>query len=129
MGTNQAEAILTKELAKSGEWPLSSVETHTQHENAEHTRVHYNMSVENGVQNEHLEVGYLQSRSSTPHLDTAEIVRVLSPGPMHPLSSARTRRGPPSVAHSLAPPSISESGEGEDPSSVCSTFSLPLNNR
>lgn len=123
MGTNQAEAILTKELAKSGEWPLPSLETHNQHENTEHTQVQYNMSVENGIQSENLEVGYLQSRSSTPHLDTAEIVRVLSPGPMHPPSSVRTRRGPPSVAHSLASPSISESGEGEDPSSVCSMVS------
>jgi hypothetical protein len=103
MGTHQAEASLSKELAKSGEWPLPSVESH--------------------VQEETLEVGYLQSRSSTPHLDTAEIGRVLLPGTLPPGISARSRRGPPSIAHSLASPSISESGEGEDPSSVCSNCS------
>lgn len=102
MDTKQAEDPLTKELTKSEEWPLPSTE--------------------NRAQNEALEVGYLQSRSSTPHLDTAEIARVLTPGPVHPGISIRSRRGPPSVAHSLASPSISESGEGEDPSSVCSKF-------
>ena len=91
---------MAKELTKSGDWPLPSVENRNQHVA--------------------LEVGYLQSRSSTPHLDTAEIGRVLTPGPIHTGSSNRSRRGPPSVAHSLASPSISESGEGEDPSSVCS---------
>ncbi|KAJ5131968.1 hypothetical protein N7448_006126 [Penicillium atrosanguineum] len=118
MGTGQTEAILTRGRAKSGEWPLPSVETHAQLETSVLTHVQQGISFQNRVQNEDLEVDYLQSRSSTPHLDTAEVVRVLSPGPTQSANSARTRRGPPSVAHSLASPSISESGEGEDPSSM-----------
>ncbi|KAJ5289634.1 Major facilitator coppper-regulated transporter crmC [Penicillium atrosanguineum] len=118
MGTGQTEAILTRGMAKSGEWPLPSVETHAQLETSVLTHVQQGISFQNRVQNEDLEVDYLQSRSSTPHLDTAEVVRVLSPGPTQSANSARTRRGPPSVAHSLASPSISESGEGEDPSSM-----------
>ncbi|KAJ5212478.1 uncharacterized protein N7498_004124 [Penicillium cinerascens] len=98
MDTTQADDSLTKELTKPEEWPLPSTENRAQHEA--------------------LEVCYLQSRASTPHLDTAEIARVLTPGPVHPVISIRSRRGPPSVAHSLASPSISESGEGEDPSSM-----------
>ncbi|KAJ5160387.1 uncharacterized protein N7482_007391 [Penicillium canariense] len=105
MGTNQAEASLAKESAKSGEWPLPSVESHIE------------SRVDSHAQEETIELGYLPSRSSTPHLDTAEVGRVLLLSPL-PGISARSRRGPPSVAHSLASPSISESGEGEDPSSM-----------
>lgn len=59
----------------------------------------------------------LPSRSSTPHLDRAEIGRVLSPS-VQPGRNSRSRRSNPSIAHSFTSPSISESGEGEDPSSV-----------
>ncbi|EPS28344.1 hypothetical protein PDE_03290 [Penicillium oxalicum 114-2] len=59
----------------------------------------------------------LPSRSSTPHLDRAEIGRVLSPS-VQPGRNSRSRRSNPSIAHSFTSPSISESGEGEDPSST-----------
>ncbi|KAF7712668.1 Glycosyl Transferase Family 2 protein [Penicillium ucsense] len=63
------------------------------------------------------ELGSLPSRSSTPRLDQAEIGRVLSPN-IRPESNYRSRRNPPSIAQSLVSPSISESGEAEDPSSI-----------
>ncbi|KAL1878423.1 hypothetical protein Plec18167_004495 [Paecilomyces lecythidis] len=91
MGTEKVEPSLAEELEESREWPLPD---------------------KSHVHEEALETGYLQSRSSTPRLDTAEVGRVLSPG------FARSQRGPPSVANSLASPSISELGDGEDPSSM-----------
>lgn len=91
MGTEKVESSLAEELEESREWPLPD---------------------KSHVHEEALETGYFQSRSSTPRLDTAEVGRVLPPG------FARSQRGPPSIAHSLASPSISELGEGEDPSSV-----------
>jgi hypothetical protein len=110
MGLNQADDSLSRELAKLEEWPLSEIENREGHVQSQ---------APGDFQEDPFEGVYSHSRSSTPHIDTAEIGRVLSPG-HRPGSYARSRRGPPSVAHSLVSPSISESGEGEDPSSVSS---------
>ncbi|KAJ5825580.1 hypothetical protein N7474_002718 [Penicillium riverlandense] len=59
------------------------------------------------------EVAYM-SRSSTPPLVTAEVVRILSPTVV-PRASSRSRRGTPSVAHSLVSHAISENDEDDDP--------------
>jgi hypothetical protein len=103
MGGTQGNGSIAKEPTKSGDLSIASTE--------------------NGTQDEVGEVGDLQSRPSSARLDTAEIARVLTPGSINPGMSHRARKGPPSVVHSMAAPSISETGEGEDPSSVCSPFS------
>lgn len=99
MGDTQGTNSLAKEPTRSGDLSIASTE--------------------NGTQIEASYAGDFQSRPSSARLDTAEIARVLTPGSINPAMSHRTRRGPPSVVHSLAAPSISETGEGEDPSSVC----------
>ncbi|KAJ5986604.1 hypothetical protein N7451_010969 [Penicillium sp. IBT 35674x] len=65
----------------------------------------------------HVENASALSRSTTPHLDTARLARVLSPIDLQRVrSSSRSRRtATPSIAHSMGSPSISESGEEEDP--------------
>ncbi|KAJ5974960.1 hypothetical protein N7481_008667 [Penicillium waksmanii] len=68
-------------------------------------------STENVTQNEASYAGDFQSRPSSARLDTAEIARVLTPGSINPAMSHRTRRDPASVVHSLAAPSISETGK------------------
>lgn len=108
MNPNQIDDSLSKQLPSLEEWPLPS-------DNSHEGRVegHASGEVQDGPQ----ENGYMHLRSSSLHINTAEIGRALPPGPC-PGSYTRSRRGPPSVAHSVVSPSISESGEGEDPSSV-----------
>ncbi|OOQ81930.1 hypothetical protein PEBR_40995 [Penicillium brasilianum] len=108
MSPNYIGDSLSKELPSLEEWPLSSDKSHE-------GRVEGHASGE--LQEGPHEDGYSHSRSSTPYIDTADIGRVLSPSPGSG-SNTRSRGGPPSVAHSLVSPSISESGEGEDPSSM-----------
>jgi hypothetical protein len=108
MSPHQIGDSLSKQLPGLEEWPLSSDKSHE-------GRVAGHAPEE--LQEDPHEDEYLHSRLSTPHIDTAEIDRVLSPDPC-PGSDTRARRGSPSVAHSLVSPSISESGDGEDPGSV-----------
>lgn len=90
--------VMSTEVVKSGVWPLPSPAGQ--------------------AEREVLENAYLSSRSPTPQLDTPEVMRVLTQPVMEVGSSGRVRRmGPPSVAHSL----VSESGERDDPSSVCAS--------
>lgn len=61
------------------------------------------------------------SRSPTPHLDTAQLARVLSPIDSHLVRDSSRSRGNVTsfIAHSMGSPSISESGEEENPRTVC----------
>jgi len=69
----------------------------------------------------HVDNANALSRSPTPHLDTAQLARVLSPIDSQLVRNSSRSRGhaTSSIAHSMGSPSISESGEEEDPRTVC----------